>query len=69
MTPVDRVNIALTADAVRAVDKVRERTGMKKTDLVNRALLLYEFIEAETRAGRDLVLRDHEGREQVLKMF
>ncbi|HLX51178.1 MAG TPA: hypothetical protein VKS82_22870 [Streptosporangiaceae bacterium] len=31
---------------------------MSKTDLANRAITLYEFVDAQLRAGRDLVIRD-----------
>ena len=47
----DRVNVALIAEAVEALAKLQERTGLKKVDLVNRALLIYEFVDSELRAG------------------
>ncbi|WP_433273228.1 hypothetical protein ACQPZF_18490 [Actinosynnema sp. CS-041913] len=66
---VDRVNVALIAEAVEALGKLQERTGLKKVDLVNRALLIYEFIDAELRAGNKVLLRDPEGRDQLVKIF
>ncbi|MBB5954103.1 hypothetical protein FHS29_000673 [Saccharothrix tamanrassetensis] len=66
---VDRVNVALIAEAVEAMGKLQERTGLKKVDLVNRALLIYEFIDAELRAGSKVLLRDPEGRDQLVKIF
>ncbi|MEU4806872.1 hypothetical protein [Actinosynnema sp. NPDC023587] len=66
---VDRVNVALIAEAVEAIGKLQERTGLKKVDLVNRALLIYEFVDAELRAGNQVVLRDPEGRDQLVKIF
>ncbi len=66
---VDRVNVALIAEAVDAMGKLQERTGLKKVDLVNRALLIYEFIDAELRAGNQVLLRDPEGRDQLVKIF
>ncbi len=66
---VDRVNVALIAEAVEALGKLQDRTGLKKVDLVNRALLVYEFIDSELRAGNQVVLRDPEGRDQLVKIF
>jgi hypothetical protein len=66
---VDRVNVALITEAVEAIGKLQERTGMKKVDLVNRALMIYEFIDAELRAGNQILLRDREGRDQLVKIF
>ncbi|MEV0677538.1 hypothetical protein AB0I60_13550 [Actinosynnema sp. NPDC050436] len=65
----DRVNVALIAEAVEAIGKLQERTGLKKVDLVNRALLVYEFVDAELRAGNQVVLRDPDGRDQLVKIF
>ncbi len=66
---VDRVNVALIAEAVEALGRLQERTGLKKVDLVNRALLIYEFVDAEMRAGNKVLLRDPEGRDQLVKIF
>lgn len=65
----DRVNVALIAEAVEALGRLQDRTGLKKVDLVNRALLIYEFVDAELRAGNQVVLRDPEGRDQLVKIF
>jgi hypothetical protein len=66
---VDRVNVALVAEASEALDKLQSRTRMKKVDVVNRALRLYEFIDAELRAGNKLLLRDEEGRDYLVKLL
>lgn len=66
---VDRVNVALIEQAAQAIAKLQERTGLKKVDIVNRALSIYEFIDAELRAGNELVIKGPQGTEQVLKIF
>lgn len=66
---VDRVNVALIAEAVEALAKLQERTGLKKVDLVNRALLVYEFVDAELKAGNQVLVRDPDGRDQLVKIF
>ena len=66
---VDRVNVALIGEAVDALAKLQERTGLKKVDLVNRALLVYEFVDAELKAGKQVLVRDQDGRDQLVKIF
>jgi hypothetical protein len=36
------------------------RTGLSETDIVNRAIALHEFINAQLHAGNDLLVRDQE---------
>lgn len=66
---VDRVNVALIEQAAQAIAKLQARTGLKKVDIVNRALSIYEYIDAEIKAGNELVIRDPQGSEQRLKIF
>jgi hypothetical protein len=37
---------------------LQDKTGLSKTDVVNRAITLYEFIDAQLRAGQDILIRD-----------
>jgi hypothetical protein len=67
--PVGWVNVALIAEAVDALAKLQERTGLKKVDLVNRALLVYEFVDAELKAGKQVLVPDQDGRDQLVKIF
>jgi hypothetical protein len=66
---VDRVNVALVAEAAEALDKLQSRSRMKKVDVVNRALRLYEFIDAEIRAGNKLLIRDEDGKDYLVKLL
>lgn len=54
----DRITVALIPRADRDLRRLQDRTNLSKTDLVNRAITLYEFIDAQLRAGRDLLIRD-----------
>ena len=67
--PVDRVNVALIAEAAEALDRLQRRTGLKKVDVVNRALTIYEFIDAELRGGGQILIRDTDGNDQLVKIF
>jgi hypothetical protein len=66
---VERVNVALIADSAAALGKLQARTGLKKVDIVNRAVQLYEFLEAEMREGKELVVRDPDGIDRLVKVF
>ncbi len=57
-TVADRISIALIVRAGEDLQRLQDRTSLSKTDIVNRAITLYEFIDAQQRAGRDLVIRD-----------
>lgn len=65
----ERLTVALIKEAAEALAKVRQRSGLKKVDIVNRALVIYEFVDAELRAGNEIILRGKEGREQLVKLF
>ena len=64
----DRVNVALVAEAAEALDKLQSRTRLKKVDVVNRALRLYEFIDSEIRAGNQILIRNEEGKDYLTKV-
>lgn len=59
--PVTRINTVLIPDAAAALATLQQRTGYKQVDVVNRALQLYEFIDAQQRRGSTLLFRDIEG--------
>ncbi len=55
---MERITVALIPKVVEALQRLQNRTNMSKTDLVNRALTLYEFFEAQRDADRDVLIRD-----------
>lgn len=65
----ERINVALITEAAEALSKLQQRTGLKKVDIVNRALVIYEFIDAEMRAGNQIVVRSADGTEQLVKIL
>ena len=54
----ERVTVALIPKAATELQNLQDRTSLSKTDIVNRAISLYDFIDQEIRAGRDLLIRD-----------
>jgi hypothetical protein len=57
-TVADRITVALIPKAAADLQHLQDSTSLSKTDLVNRAISLYEFIDQQMRAGRDLLIRD-----------
>lgn len=53
-----RITVTLIPKAAGNLARLQDRTGLSKTDIINRAVSLYEFIEAQMQAGADLLLRD-----------
>lgn len=66
---VDRITVALVRKAVEDLQYLQEETGLSKTDIVNRAISVYKFIESEVRAGNPIYIRDHKTGETQLVRF
>jgi hypothetical protein len=66
----DRITVALVQKAQADLQHLLEKTGLSKTDLVNRAISLYEFIDENTTAGREVLIRDKTtGEDRVVVFF
>lgn len=66
----DRITAALIPKAAQDLQALQDRTSLSKTDLVNRAITLYEFIEAQMRAGHDILVHDAKAKTtQVVRLF
>ena len=55
--PTDRITVSLVPKAASDLAAIHSRTTLSKTDIVNRALSLYEFVDAELAAGGEFVVR------------
>lgn len=64
----DRITVALVRKAGEDLQTTQERTGLSKTDIVNRAISLYEFIDAELSAKAELIVR-RDGKEHIIKLL
>jgi hypothetical protein len=66
----ERITVALTPQAGESLQRLQDRTGQGKTDIVNRAISLYEFIDAQLRDGRELIVRDQvTGETQLIRLL
>jgi hypothetical protein len=67
--PAERITVALIPKAAGDLQELVDRTGLSKTDIVNRAITLYEFFEAQLQVGNDLIIRDGKTGEKQLVRF
>jgi hypothetical protein len=59
MQPVaERITVALIPKVVEDLQRLQKRTSLSKTDLANRAITLYEFIDSQVSTGREVLIRD-----------
>jgi len=66
----ERITVALIPKAAADLQQLQERSGLSKTDLTNRAISLYEFIDAQIREGREVLIRDPAKKEtQIVHLF
>jgi hypothetical protein len=54
---VERFTVSLVLDASTALKELLANTGMKKVDLINRAIQLYNFLDKAQRDGQVIYLR------------
>jgi hypothetical protein len=67
---VERVTVALIPKAGGDLQRLQDRTGLSKTDLINRAITLYEFIDEQQSTGHELLVRDGDSGEiQVIRLL
>ena len=65
-----RITVALIPKASEDLQRLQDRTSLSKTDIANRAITLYEFIDAQIRAGRDVLIRDNAtGETQLVRLL
>lgn len=57
----ERYSVTLVPPAVEAIERLTESTGLSKTDVINRAVQVYAFIDERMREGSDVLLRNRDG--------
>jgi hypothetical protein len=64
----EHITVILIPEAERDLQQLQDRTGLSRTDIVNRAITLYEFIEAQLAEGYDLLIHEHTGKVQKVEL-
>jgi hypothetical protein len=66
----DRITVTLIARATEDLRLLHERTGLSKTDLMNRAIILYEFVDDQLGSGHDIIARNRAtGEAKLVKLI
>lgn len=69
-SPLDRVTVNLVRRASEALQRVSDRTGDTKTDCLNRAVQIYDYLDEITSQGGDIYIRESKDSElQLVKML
>jgi hypothetical protein len=66
---MERVNVALVKKAAVALEDLVNGSASTKTEAINRAIIAYAFFEDQLADGRDLILRDRHGNEQLVQLL
>ena len=54
----ERITVNLIEKASEDLSKTATRSGMTRTDVLNRALQMYGYLDAESRKGKEVLIRD-----------
>ncbi|HTX85974.1 MAG TPA: hypothetical protein VME44_27630 [Streptosporangiaceae bacterium] len=65
----ERITVALVPKVAAELQRLQDRTDLSKTDLTNRAITLYEFIDSQIQAGGEVLIRNGETGETQLVRF
>jgi hypothetical protein len=63
------ITVALIPKAAADLARLQDRTELSKTDLINRAITLYEFATAMTAAGWEIRVHDTDGGTMAVKLL
>ena len=67
--PSERITVALVPKAAGDLHEAVQRSGLSKTDIVNRAITLYQFIEDRLTQGDEILIRDSAGQLERIRFF
>jgi hypothetical protein len=66
----ERFTVTLIPNASQDLRLLQERTSLSRTDLTNRAITLYQFVEDQLRSGNDILARNNAtGESQLVKLL
>jgi hypothetical protein len=63
-----RITVNLVAKVLADLKRTVARTQLSQTDVVNRAVSLYEYVDCELSGGAELLLRKN-GQDYVVKLL
>lgn len=66
---LERVTVNLTPRAGHALEATVQRTGDTKTETINRALQVYNYLDELMHSGGAVYVQDPNGKPERLKIF
>lgn len=63
------IPVPLIPKAGDRLQRLQDRTSLSPTDLLNRAIICYEFVDERQRAGQEILIRDKKTRQTWLVQF
>lgn len=69
MPDLTRVTVNLTARSTDALDWLSGDTNLNRTDIINRALQLYRYVQEITNSDADLYVKRQDGRIELIKIL
>ncbi|MEU6541231.1 hypothetical protein [Streptomyces sp. NPDC047000] len=57
----ERFTVTLIVQTLRALTHIMTVTGMSKTDILNRAVQIYDFVLTQSENDKELLLRSKDG--------
>jgi hypothetical protein len=63
-----RITVSLVEKAAADLRRIIGRTRLSQTDVVNRALTLYEFVDSEMSSGAEIIVR-RDGKEHRIVLL
>ena len=69
MAELTRVTVNLTEKSSRALDWLSDVTSLNRTDIINRSVQLYQYIQSATITDAELYIKRPDGRIELIKIL
>jgi hypothetical protein len=64
-----RANFIMTKESDKALTQAQQATGLTKSDLLNRAIVMYAFLDGEARTDGKLIVRREGEPDTAIRFF
>jgi len=64
----EEITVLLISKVVGDLERTQKRTDLSKTDIVNRAITLYDYLDGERDSGAELLLRRKDGSTYLVEL-
>ena len=68
-TETEQITVVLVSKAAADLVRTHSRTDLSRTDIINRAISLYEFLDEERGSGSELMLRRRDGSTYLVELL